>query len=190
MAVHGIAGYMSGCRCQQCFTAQRQRERQLAVASETRWAAVVRRIELVETRQQVAGPSTWRNSRVDEQQSTAEVAELEHRRQQRFLKQQQKIARRREAARQRAQAAREMQERYERAVVERDFRWLLAAERRALSSLRTRISRLVRANDWQDRYELLWQQAQQARELAEFHYHQLDDQICADASTAAPQCPR
>ncbi|SHU84298.1 Uncharacterised protein [Mycobacteroides abscessus subsp. bolletii] len=188
MAVHGVAGYMSGCRCEQCFAAQRHRERQLAVASEARWAAIVRQIDLTEARPAVTKSPTWRDAQIDEQQRMTEVAELELRRQRRSLeRQQRKIARKQETARQRAQAAREMQERYERAVVERDFRWLLAAERRAVNSLRTRISRLVDADTRKDYYELLWRQAQQTRELAEVHYRELNDRIGAVAGGVTPQ---
>ncbi len=182
MAVHGVAGYMSGCRCEQCFAAQRHRERQLAVASEARWAAIVRQIDLTENRSAAAKPPRRQDARADEQQRMAEVAELKLRRQRRSSeRQQRKITRKQETARQRAQAAREMHERYERAVDECDFRWLLAAERRAVNSLRSRISRLIDADTRQNCYELLWRQARQTRELAEVHYIELNDRIGAAA---------
>lgn len=187
MTVHGVAGYMSGCRCEQCFAAQRQRERQLAAASRVRWAAVVRQTEHAETGRAVAKSAELRGSHADERQRMVEIAELELRRQRRSSERRQKIERRREAERRRARVAQEMQERYERAVVERDFRWLLTAERRAVNSLRTRISHLVRTAGRQDCYELLWRQAQQARELSEVHYRELCDRIGAGVGSAIPQ---
>ncbi|MEU9808971.1 hypothetical protein [Mycobacterium sp. NPDC050853] len=42
MAVHGVAGYAAGCRCQECVSAQRARERQIAAAERTRWGSVAR----------------------------------------------------------------------------------------------------------------------------------------------------
>lgn len=181
MTVHGVAGYMSGCRCEQCFSAQRLRERQLAVASEARWASVLSRIEQasrleVEARKQ--------SSRIRQRQRATEAAEEEFRGRQRSSKRQQTFVRKQDTVRRRAQAAQEAQERYERAVVERDFRWLLAAERRAASSLRTRINRLVGR---QDCYELLWRQAKQTRELIELHYRELNDRIDADTGGLAPR---
>lgn len=190
MAVHGVAGYMSGCRCEQCFAAQRLRERQLALASGVRWAAVLRQIEQEESQQVVAKRPEWRDSGSDDRQRMVEVAELELRRQQRSVKRQRKITEKQETARQRARAAQEMQERYERAVVEGDFQWLLLAERRALNSLRTRINRLVSGDNRQDCVELLWRQAQQTRELAEVHYREISSHISAGADSATLQGSR
>lgn len=184
MTVHGVAGYMSGCRCEQCFTAQRQRERQLAAASDARWAAVVRQADLAESRMGMKQSPGLRGPQADERQRIVELAELELRRQQQSLRRQRKTTRKQETARQRTQAVREMQERYAQAVAERDFQWLLAAERRAMSSLRTRISRLVSADGRRDCYELLWRQALQARELTEVHYHELSHSFGGEAGGA------
>lgn len=184
MTVHGVAGYVSGCRCEQCFAAQRLRERQLALASEVRWAAVLRQIEQGEAQSVVAKRPEWRGSRADDYQRMVEVAQLELRRQQRSVERQRKDAGKQETARQRARAAQEMQERYERALDEGDFQWLLLAERRAVNSLRTRINRLVSGDNRQGCAELLWRQAQQTRELAEVHYRELKSRVSAGVDSA------
>ena len=42
VAEHGVAGYQSGCRCEQCCAAQISRVRQLAAAELQRWQEIER----------------------------------------------------------------------------------------------------------------------------------------------------
>lgn len=148
MAIHGVAGYMAGCRCEQCFSAQREREQQIAAASTARWSLAERRTDRAASGQSVSG---------------AELAQEQSQRQRRMT-----------AERQRMLVVEQVRRRYEQAVTDGDFRWLLAAERRALNSVRARISRLIgRSSRPQEYRELLWRQAQQMRELTERHHREL-----------------
>lgn len=45
MAVHGVSGYASGCRCAKCFQDQRDHEKKLAAAAAARWAAPTQRVQ-------------------------------------------------------------------------------------------------------------------------------------------------
>lgn len=146
MVVHGVAGYATGCRCNQCFSAQRQREAQIAATEKARWSSITQQA----------------------QRAKAEQAQRRRQRQQH----QQTIKAPSPSATEHSRLI------YQHALANKDYRWLLDAERRKFNSIRTLTSRLLRNHgNPPESTELLWRQAEQMRALAKEHYNELADHL-------------
>ncbi|MEU9809233.1 hypothetical protein [Mycobacterium sp. NPDC050853] len=168
MAVHGVAGYAAGCRCEECAEAQQAREKAIADAERARWASVRPRAEIGATqRQRLERAENAALARVGHQwRKQAKAAGRRDRERQR---QQQAAASERRQAKAEAEYARQRRE----AIATSDYRWLLDDQRLATKHVRNRIAVVQRQAQPGTLDELLLHQAQQIHQLIEQHHAEL-----------------
>lgn len=172
MAVHGVAGYAAGCRCEVCVPAQQARERAIADAERARWASVRPRAEMgAEQRRRLERAENAALARIGHQwRKQAEAAARQQSRRDRERKrQQQAAASERRQAKAEAEYARQRRE----ALATSDHRWLLEDQRRATKHVRNQIAVVQRQAQPGTLDELLLHQAQQIHQLIEQHHTEL-----------------
>lgn len=174
MAVHGVAGYAAGCRCEGCATAQREREKVIAQAERLRWAShrVQESAQVRRQREERAQAAL-----LARQQSVKDAAEARQqaRREESARRQRQRQEATLAAERRKAEDEAERHRQYQAAVSNSDYRWLLEDQRQTTKALRTHMANLLRHARQGISDELLLQQAQETHQLAEKHYTELAD---------------
>lgn len=175
MAVHGVAGYAGGCRCPECVSAQRARERAIAEAERRRWARSPNLPESPAERSRRLAQAE--RARQRQQQRQAQVAREEQARAEYKQRRQQRrqeaieLQHRAQAQAQAQQAQR--QEQYRQALATGDYGWLLADQRRTNQQLRNQISALQRQTRAGVLTELQWRQALETHQLLTKHHTEL-----------------
>ncbi|MGV0586819.1 hypothetical protein ABQE45_24065 [Mycobacteroides chelonae] len=174
MVVHGVAGYVAGCRCQDCVSVQRERERQIAEAERRRWAGSGWQVSpaAAERREAQSMARLERERRRQEREQTLAARKEQARaeREQRRLQQQQETI-----EHQRRQIAREAkrQRDYQQALSGGDYAWLLAYQRQATQQVRNQMAAVRRQADPGALAELRWRQAQEIHQITEKHHAEL-----------------